>query len=34
MTGIIGFVHKREILASDGLKARRQVLVTLRVISP
>jgi hypothetical protein len=32
MTGDI--VHEHEILASDGLKARRQVIVTLRVMSP
>jgi hypothetical protein len=34
MTGIIDIVHEREILASYGLKARRQVFVALRVMSP
>jgi hypothetical protein len=34
MTGIIDFVHEREILASYGLKARRQVFVALQVMSP
>jgi hypothetical protein len=34
MTGIIDIVHEREILANYGLKARRQVFVSLRVMGP
>ncbi len=34
MTGIIGIVHEREIFAIHRLKARLQVLVTLRVMGP
>jgi hypothetical protein len=34
MTGIIGIVHEREILANYGLTARRQVFVTLQVMGP
>ncbi len=34
MTGISDFVHEREISADYGLKARRQVFITLQEMGP